>query len=291
MNSLTDIHAVRALLERHGFHFSKALGQNFLINPSVCPRMAKACGAGPDTGVLEIGPGIGVLTRELATCAGRVVSVELDRRLFPVLEETLAGYNNVTVVPGDIMKLDLAALLREHFTAPDGHLMPVCVCANLPYYITSPILMQLLESQLPLTSITVLVQKEAAERLCAQPGTRACGAVTMAVQYYADAQTLFPVNRGSFLPAPKVDSMVMQLRIRPTPPVTVDDPPTMFRLVRAAFGQRRKTMANALTAAGLTKEQTARLLEQATLPPLLRAEQCTLEDFARMADIVFHGRV
>lgn len=291
MNSLTDIRAVRDLLDRHGFHFSKALGQNFLINPSVCPRMADACGAAPDTGVLEIGPGIGVLTHELAERAGRVVSVELDQRLFPVLKETLSGCPNVALVPGDILKLDLPALLKEHFTGADGRLMPVCVCANLPYYITSPILMHLLESRLPLTGITVLVQKEAAQRLCAQPGTRACGAVTMAVQYYAEAQTLFPVSRGSFLPPPNVDSMVMQLRIRPAPPVEVADAPTMFRLVRAAFGQRRKTMVNALMTAGLSKEQTSALMQRAGLSPLLRAEQCTLEDFARMADIVFHGRV
>ncbi len=289
MNSLTDIRAVRALLERHGFRFSKALGQNFLINPSVCPRMAEACGVTHDGGVLEIGPGIGVLTHELAQRAGRVVAIELDERLFPVLGETLADHDNVTLIHGDVMKLDLAALLKEQFTRPDGSLMDICVCANLPYYITSPIVMMLLESGLPLQSITVLVQKEAAQRLCATPGTRECGAVTMAVQYYAEARTLFPVSRGSFLPAPKVDSMVMQLTLRAAPPVDAADPAGMFRLIRAGFGQRRKTLPNALGSCGLTKEQAIAALQQAQLPLTARAEQCTLEDFARLSNIVFPG--
>lgn len=289
MRSLTDIRGVRDLLERHGFRFSKALGQNFLINPSVCPRMAEACGVDKDSGVLEIGPGIGVLTHELAQKAGKVVSIELDERLFPVLGETLAEHDNITLIHGDVMKLDLAALLKEQFTRPDGSLMPVYVCANLPYYITSPILMMLLESRLPLQSITVLVQKEAAQRLCAKPATRECGAVTMAVQYYAEAEMLFPVSRGSFMPAPNVDSSVMRLRLRPAPPVETRDPAGMFRLIRAAFGQRRKTMANSLTGAGLTKEQVADAMQQAGLSPTLRAEQCTLDDFARLADVVFPG--
>lgn len=289
MNSLTDIRAVRELLERHGFRFSKALGQNFLINPSVCPRMAEACGVTRDGGVLEIGPGIGVLTHELAQRAGRVVAIELDERLFPVLGETLADHDNVTLIHGDVMKLDLAALLKEQFTRPDGSLMDICVCANLPYYITSPIVMMLLESGLPLQSITVLVQKEAAQRLCATPGTRECGAVTMAVQYYAEARTLFPVSRGSFLPAPKVDSMVMQLTLRAAPPVDAADPVGMFRLIRAGFGQRRKTLPNALGSGGLTKEQAIAALQQAHLPLTARAEQCTLEDFARLSNIVFPG--
>ena len=287
MRSLTDIREVRDLLERHGFRFSKALGQNFLINPSVCPRMATACGADKDCGVLEIGPGIGVLTHELAKVAGKVVSIELDERLFPVLSETLSEHDNVTLIHGDVMKLDVAAVLTEHFTRPDGSLMPICVCANLPYYITSPILMMLLESHLPIQSITVLVQKEAATRLCAKPGTRECGAVTMAVQYYAEAETLFSVSRGSFMPAPNVDSTVMRLTLRPTPPVEVAHPDGMFKLIRAAFGQRRKTMANSLMASGMTKTEVIAAMDKASLSPTLRAEQCTLDDFARLSDVVF----
>ena len=281
VENLTDIGAIRQLLDRYGFRFSKALGQNFLINPTVCPRMAAASGASADTGVLEIGPGIGVLTKELAARAGKVVAVELDQRLLPVLEETLRGAEHVKVIHGDIMKLDLAALLREEFAD-----RPVAVCANLPYYITSPILMGLLESRLPFTTITVLVQKEAAQRLCARPGTREGGAVTLAVQYYAEAHTLFSVSRGSFLPAPKVDSAVMQLRIRPEPLCRVKDGACLFRLVRAAFGQRRKTLANSLTGAGLTKEEVGAALKIAGIDPQLRAEQLTLEQFAALSDAV-----
>ena len=205
---LTDVGYIRDLLDRHGFHFSKKLGQNFLINPSVCPRMAQACGAAEGSGVLEIGPGIGVLTRELALRAERVVSIELDDRLPPVLAETLAGQDNVSFVWGDCMKLDLPAIIAEKFGD-----MPVSVCANLPYYITSPIVMMLLESRLPVENITVMVQKEAAQRLCATPGTREAGAVTLAVQYYAEAETLFGVSRGSFMPAPNVDSAVIRLAV------------------------------------------------------------------------------
>lgn len=281
MENLTDIGAVRRLLDKYDFRFSKALGQNFLINPSVCPRMAEASGVDRSSGVLEIGPGIGVLTRELAARAGKVVAVELDQRLLPVLEETLRDTGPVKVIHGDAMKLDLAALLREEF--PD---MPVAVCANLPYYITSPILMGLLESRLPFTTITVLVQKEVAQRLCAKPGTRECGAVTLAVQYYAEAKTLFPVSRGSFLPAPKVDSAVMQLRIRREPACAVKDEACLFRLIRAAFGQRRKTLSNALTGAGITKEEAGAALAAAGIDSGARAEQLHLEQFAALADAV-----
>lgn len=281
MENLTDIGAVRRLLDKYDFRFSKALGQNFLINPSVCPRMAEDSGVDRSSGVLEIGPGIGVLTRELAARAGKVVAVELDQRLLPVLEETLRDTGPVKVIHGDAMKLDLAALLREEF--PD---MPVAVCANLPYYITSPILMGLLESRLPFTTITVLVQKEAAQRLCAKPGTRECGAVTLAVQYYAEAKTLFPVSRGSFLPAPKVDSAVMQLRVRRQPACAVKDEDCLFRLIRAAFGQRRKTLSNALTGAGITKEEAGAALVAAGIDSGARAEQLRLEQFAALADAV-----
>ncbi len=276
---LTDIGYIRDLLDRHGFRFSKKLGQNFLINPSVCPRMAEACGAAADTGVLEIGPGIGVLTRELARRAGKVVAIELDDRLPPVLAETLAGQDNVHIVQGDCMKLDLPALLQQQFGD-----RPVAVCANLPYYITSPIIMMLLESRLPVTNVTVMVQKEAAQRLCAAPGTREAGAVTLAVQYYAEAETLFTVSRGSFMPAPNVDSAVIRLTVRQQPPCAVQDERQMFRLIRAGFGQRRKTLLNSLTAAGFTKEQLAAALQTAGIPPTARAEELTLPQYAALSD-------
>ncbi len=279
--NLTDVGGMRELLARHGFSFSKALGQNFLINPSVCPRMAEACREGmPERfAALEIGPGIGVLTRELAGVAEKVVSVELDRRLLPVLAETVGECSNVEIVQGDAMKLDLAELIRR--TAPG---LPLAVCANLPYYITSPLLMRLLESRLPARSITVLVQKEAAERLCARPGTRACGAVTLAVEYYARAERLFAVSRGSFLPPPKVDSTVMRLWVREEPPCLVEDEAAMFRLIRAAFGQRRKTIVTALVGGGYPKEAARAALTAAGISPSARAEELPLERFAALAD-------
>ena len=278
---LTDVGYIRDLLHRHGFQFSKKLGQNFLINPSVCPRMAEACGAAPDTGVLEIGPGIGVLTRELAQRAGKVAAIELDDRLPPVLAETLAGFDNATVIAGDCMKLDLHALLAEQFGD-----CPVAVCANLPYYITSPIIMNLLESRLPVENITVMVQKEAAQRLCAAPGTREAGAVTLAVQYYAEAETLFTVSRGSFMPAPNVDSAVIRLTVRKQPPCAVRDEKVLFRLIRAGFGQRRKTLLNSLTAAGFGKEAIAAALTAAEIAPTARAEELTLSQWAAVADAI-----
>ncbi|MCL2494918.1 MAG: 16S rRNA (adenine(1518)-N(6)/adenine(1519)-N(6))-dimethyltransferase RsmA [Oscillospiraceae bacterium] len=268
-----------SILRRHGFTFSKAKGQNFIINPGVCPRMAALSGADKNSGVLEIGPGAGALTRALADVAGKVVAVEIDARLLPVLEETLAGLENVTVIQGDILQLDLQTLLQEQFGD-----MPVHVCANLPYYITSPILMRLLESKLPLASITVMAQKEAADRLCAPMGTRECGAVTAAVEYYAEARQLFRVSRGSFFPAPKVDSAVLQLTPRPAPPVDLPDEAHFFRVIRAAFAQRRKTAANALSA-GLSIEKSVILaaMEHAGIAPEARAENLTLEDYAGLA--------
>ncbi len=268
---------IRGVLERHGFHFSKALGQNFLIDPTVCPRMAELSGAAEAAGVLEIGPGVGVLTAELAARAKKVVALELDARLLPVLDETVGHFRNVKVIQGDALKTDLAALLAREF---DG---PAVVCANLPYYITSPVLMRLLESRLPLTRITVMVQREAAARLCAEPGTRAAGAVTYAVQYYARPQALFDVPPESFMPQPKVTSTVMALDIRPEPPVSGCDEGLLFRLIRAAFNQRRKTLLNALSAGPLTRQTSAEALSRAGIDPRARGETLTLADFARLA--------
>ena len=277
--ALTDVGTIKEVLSRHGFTFSKKWGQNFLINPSVCPRMAAASGADKQSGVLEIGPGIGVLTKELAKVAGKVVAVEVDERLPAVLKETLADYDNVTVLLGDVLKVDLAALLKEHFGD-----RPVAVCANLPYYITSPIVMALLESRLPFTSLTLMVQKEAAVRLCAAPGTRDCGAVSLAVQYYAEPEILFSVSRGSFMPAPNVDSAVIRLNIRREPPCAVRDEKLLFRLIRAAFGQRRKTLQNALCGGGFDKAAVAAACEAAGLSATARAEQLTLTQFAALCD-------
>lgn len=277
---LSDLSTMREILSRHGFTFSKALGQNFLINPSVCPRMAELCGADAESGVLEIGPGMGVLTRELAKRSKKTVAVELDTRLLPVLAETLADYPNASVVQGDVMKLDLHRLIKEEFPG-----MQVAVCANLPYYITSPVIMKILEEKLPITALTVMVQKEAADRICAKPGTRACGAVSAAVQYYAEPEILFQVSRGSFMPAPNVDSTVIRLNVRPQPPVELRSEEAFFRLVKAAFGQRRKTALNAVSAGlGLPKAQVAEAMERAGIAPNARAEQMTLEMLASFSN-------
>ena len=279
MQKLSDISTIRAVLEKNGFHFSKALGQNFLINPSVCPRMAALSGAADCAGAVEVGPGIGVLTWELSKVAKKVVSIELDKRLLPVLDETLADCDNVKILNADVMKLDLRRMIEEEF--PGGE---VAVCANLPYYITSPVIMRLLEERLPVTSITVMVQKEAAERLCAHPGERACGAVSAAVWYYAEPEILFQVSRGSFMPAPNVDSAVIRLRIRRMPPVEVADEPFFFRVVRAAFAQRRKTAVNSIAnTLGRSKQAVAAAFDAAGVPQNARAEALTLEDFAALA--------
>ena len=279
MQSLTDISVVREVLSRHGFTFSKALGQNFLVNPSVCPQMAESCGA-DGQGVLEIGPGIGVLTAELARRARKVVALELDRRLLPVLSETLADFDNVEIVNEDVLKADLRAILKERFAG-----MEVSICANLPYDITSPVIMRLLEERLPFRSITVMVQKEAAERLCAPVGSREAGAVTVAVQYYAQAEKLFSVSRGSFLPAPNVDSAVIRLQIRQAPAVALTDEKKFFRMVKAAFGQRRKTALNAISAGmALPKGDVAAALEAAGLEGNVRAEKLSMEELAALCE-------
>ncbi len=272
--NLSDIKQIEALLKRHGFRFSKSLGQNFLVNPEVCPAMAEAAVSDASCGVLEIGPGIGVLTKELAKRAAKVVSVELDRRLFPILEETLAPFNNVKLVEGDILKLDLHALLKEEF--PD---MPIVVCANLPYYITSPVITKLLQEQLPLRSVTVMVQAEAADRLCAEMGTREAGAMTAAVQYYAQAEELFPVSKESFVPAPKVTSKVIQLTLLPEPVIPVENEQAFFAMVKAGFTQRRKTILNSLSSGlHLGKEPLRQILKELNIPETARIEQLSLED-------------
>lgn len=280
MSHLSDPGQIKEVLSRHGFHFSKALGQNFLINGSVCPRMAAECGAGECEGVIEVGPGIGVLTWELSQVAKKVTAIELDQRLFPVLEETLADCDNVKIVPGDVMKLDLHQLIQEEFGGG-----PVCVCANLPYYITSPVILRLLEEELPITAITVMVQKEAAQRLCAPPGSRECGAVSVAVHYRSVPQVLFPVGRGSFMPPPNVDSAVIRLDLRKDPPVEVRDEEWFFKVSRAAFAQRRKTAANSISATlGVPKAQVEETLTASGIPANIRAERLTLEQLAVLSN-------
>ena len=284
MQNLSDISVIKKILSEHGFTFSKSLGQNFLINPTVCPRMAEACGADCDTGVLEIGAGIGVLTAELAKRAKKVVSLELDTRLIPVLAETLGEFSNVEVLNADVLKLDLNKLIDDCFQG-----MHVAVCANLPYYITSPVIMALLESRIPVDAVTVMVQKEAAARLCAPVGSRDAGAVTVAVNYYAQAEKLFDVSAGSFMPAPKVDSSVIRLNIRKEPPVEVSDEKFFFRVIKAAFGQRRKTASNSLSAGlGIPKDKVSSAIAAAGFDPSVRAESLTMQELALLSECLLN---
>ena len=281
---LTDRSTVRQLCEKYGFTLSKGFGQNFLVNPGVCPKICDAAGIGAEDTVLEIGPGFGTLTQELCRRAKQVVALEVDRRLLPVLEETLAEFPNAQVVQGDVMKADLAELIA---TELGGRAR---VCANLPYNLTSPILMRLLEERLPLTSITVMVQKEAAQRMAAAPGTREAGAITYAVHYYARPKMEFVVSAGSFYPPPKVTSAVISLEIREKPLLShqPEREARLFRLVRAAFSQRRKTLANAASAGlVLPKAQLQEALAAAGLDENVRPEQLTLEQFVQLEAALF----
>lgn len=285
MDSLSNISTIKQIMEKHGFAFSKAMGQNFLINPSICPKMAEY-GVIEGGGVLEIGPGIGVLTNELAKSASKVVAVELDKRLIPILDETLSDHDNIIIINDDILNVDIHELLKNNF---DG--LPVSVCANLPYYITSPVIMHLLEQKLDIDNITVMIQYEAAQRICAQPGTRLCGAVTAAVWYYSQPELLFKVSAGSFMPAPKVDSAVVRLNIRKAPPVKVLDEKFFFKIIKGAFGQRRKTFVNSVSAlCAIPKADVALALDACGIAANIRAEQLTLEQLAAVSDELYKSQ-
>lgn len=281
--ALTDLSVIRDLCARYDFSLSKGFGQNFIINPGVCPRIAEASGIGPGWGALEIGPGIGVLTKELCAVAGKVISIELDERLFPILHETLADCANLEIVKGDALKTDLNALVQEKFR----DMKEIKVCANLPYYITSPIIMKLIESRLPVREIVVMVQKEAADRLCAEIGSRESGALTVAAQYYAETEKLFEVSRGSFMPQPKVDSAVIRLSVRTRPAVQPENEERFFRIIRAAFSQRRKTALNSLSSAlNLPKDQVRAALSEIGRNEKDRAENFTMQEFAQLSAIL-----
>ncbi|MBQ8144614.1 MAG: 16S rRNA (adenine(1518)-N(6)/adenine(1519)-N(6))-dimethyltransferase RsmA [Butyricicoccus sp.] len=278
---LCDINEIRDILGRHGFHFSKSLGQNFLTAAWVPAQIAAECGVDQESCAIEVGPGMGCLTVELSKRAGKVTAIELDRSLFPVLEETLAGCDNVEVVQGDVLKVDLAALCAEKFGDK-----PVYACANLPYYITTPAITALLESG-AFRAVTVMVQKEVAERICAVPGTSDYSAFSIFVQYRAKAEILFDVPADCFVPQPKVDSAVIRLTPLEKPAVEVSDEKLFFSIVRAAFNQRRKTLSNAAVAAfngKLDKSDVAALLESIGLDPRVRGERLSLEEYARLTD-------
>ena len=280
--NLCDRGTIRTLLERHGFHFSKSMGQNFLIDPQIPSDIAAASGADRTCGVLEIGPGVGSLTAELARRAGKVVSVELDKTLLPVLAETMAPFSNVEIIQGDALRLDLNALAAEKFQG----LTPV-VCANLPYNITSPALQKFVEAPC-FRSVTVLIQKEVAQRLSAPQGSPGGGAFSLFLQYHMEVETLFEVPRDKFLPAPKVDSAVLRCVRRSRPAVEAADEAFFFKILRGAFLLRRKTLVNSLSAAlpGWDKSAIQSAIGLCGLPPDVRGERLTLQDFAALAGVL-----
>lgn len=283
---LTNLGTIKELFQRHGFSFTKSLGQNFLVNPAVCPKIAELGGCGENVCALEIGTGIGVLTKELALRCKRVTAVEIDTGLKPILEETLSDFSNIEIIFADFMETDLQRLFKEKFEGEE-----VVVCANLPYYITSPVIMRLLEERLPVRSVTVMVQKEAADRICAQMGSRGCGALTAAVNYYSTPKKLFNVSRGSFNPSPNVDSAVIRLDISPKSKYGIGDEKLFFRIIRAAFSQRRKQMINPLSAElHIPKRELADIFEKAGIKVSARPEELSMEDFAGLyREICFYN--
>lgn len=279
---LCDIHVIKEVLSRHGFHFSKSLGQNFLTAQWVPERIAAECGVDKNSCALEVGPGMGCLTNELSKQAEKVVAIELDRALFPVLEETLADCSNVEVVHGDVLKTDLSAICKEKFGDKK-----VYACANLPYYITTPAISALLDSKM-FSGITVMVQKEVAKRICAKAGSSDYSAFSIYVQYYADAKILFDVPAGCFVPQPKVDSAVIRLNPLEQPSVAVKNEKLFFAIVRAAFNQRRKTLVNAISPAfggRLDKADILSLMKTCNLDERIRGEKLTLEEYAKLSDV------
>ena len=276
---LCNIDHIKALLGRHGFRFSKSMGQNFLIQSWVPEDIAHASGAGPGKGVLEVGPGIGPLTHQLSLRADKVVSVELDKALYPILAETMAEHSNFELVSGDILKVDIPALVREKFQGLDA-----IACANLPYNITTPAITALLEAGC-FSAVTVMIQREVARRICAAPGTADYGAFSLYCQYHANCELLFDVPPECFIPAPKVTSSVLRMVPRPTP-TEVDDPEHFFKVVKAAFAQRRKTLLNGLTTAfgsRFSKEELADVLSTCGLPADIRGERLGIPEFARLS--------
>ncbi len=279
---LCDIHVIKEVLSRHGFHFSKSLGQNFLTAQWVPERIAAECGVDKNSCALEVGPGMGCLTNELSKQAEKVVAIELDRALFPVLEETLADCSNVEVVHGDVLKTDLSAICKEKFGDKK-----VFACANLPYYITTPAISALLDSKM-FSGITVMVQKEVAKRICAKAGSSDYSAFSIYVQYCADAKILFDVPAGCFVPQPKVDSAVIRLNPLEQPSVAVKNEKLFFAIVRAAFNQRRKTLVNAISPAfggRLDKADILSLMKTCNLDERIRGEKLTLEEYAKLSDV------
>lgn len=280
----------KEILKKHGFTFKKSLGQNFLTEPNILRKIVETAGIDENTNVIEVGPGIGALTEQLARNAAQVLAFEIDDRLLPVLQDTLSPYPNVTVVHQDVLEADLVKTTGEVFTAD----LPIKVVANLPYYITTPIMMHFLESNLPVAEMVVMMQREVADRISAAPGTKAYGSLTIAVQYYMEAKLAFIVPKTVFVPQPNVDSAILKLTRRPTPAVTVTDEQAFFRLTKAAFQLRRKTLWNNLLHAygkdDATKAWLTKSLEAAAIDPKRRGETLSLEEFAALSNALEENR-
>ncbi len=282
--NLCDVKTIKQLMAMFSLNFRKEFGQNFLTNISVVEDIADNCCDDSETTILEIGPGVGSLTRELAKRYKHVIAIEIDNGLIPVLKYTLDEFKNVTVVNEDVMKVDLGELLAPYFESGK-----VSVCANLPYYITTPILMKLLESGLPFEYITIMIQSEVADRLCTAPGSKDCGAITAVLNYYGAPEKLFKVGAHNFIPAPKVDSSVVRIRLHKDKPCKPLDEATLFRTIRAAFEQRRKTLPNSLSAVfgELTKEELTDAVVRCGHPENIRGEKLTIEQFTALSDTLY----
>ena len=278
--------ATAAILEKYKFHFQKKYGQNFLIDANILNKIVEAAAITKEDCVIEIGPGIGTLTQYLAEAAGSVIAVEIDNNLIPILEDTLSEYPNASVIHGDILKVDLNKLVMEKNQGK-----PVKVVANLPYYITTPIIMELLESHLPIDSITVMVQKEVADRMEVGPGTKDYGALSLAVQYYSSPKIMINVPKTCFIPQPNVGSAVIRLTLHDNPPVKVSDEALLFQIIRASFNQRRKTLVNSLSNGGIcNKEVIVLALQNMGLSESIRGEALTLEEFAQLSNEIKENR-
>lgn len=284
MKNLSDIKTITSLLKKHNFKFSHSLGQNFIINNEVCPKMAQMSGADKNTGVIEIGPGIGVLTTELAKISKKVLAIEIDKRLIPILNDTLSGFDNVEIINEDVLNLNLEHLIKEKFDNEE-----IIVCANLPYYITTPIIMKLLENDLKIKSITVMVQKEVATRLCAGPASKESSAIGIAINYYSNPTFLFNVDKSNFQPSPKVDSAVIRLDLKKYQNINLLSEKTFFKVVKAAFIQRRKTLLNSLSSnLKIPKDTLSKILISSDIPLNSRAENLTIEQFSKLSNIIFN---
>lgn len=284
MKDLSNIKVIKQILLENDFKFSKNLGQNFITDPSVCPKMAEACLISHQDGVIEIGPGIGALTECLAKRFKKVLSVEIDKRLIPILSKNLSSFSNIKIIQNDILKVDINRLIETELMECEN----ISVCANLPYYITTDIIMYLLEKEFAIDSIVIMIQKEAAERICALPGTRASGAISVVVRYFGAPEILFNVKKSSFMPIPKVDSCVVRIKVSAENKKLISSKEIFLKLVHAAFSKRRKNLLNSLSSGlMISKEKTSEILNYANINSTLRAENLKFEDWTHLSNIAF----